>query len=82
MAVLKDNGLVACEADQHEVRFVRVDSLGLAHQKAVRGGLEGFADEVLRVGRIFTNQDGSTGRLSLVCSDLTRDGEQVADSHA
>src|SRR5512135_1110472 len=80
VAVLKDNSLVALSAaDKQQGRFVRVDSLGLADKQAVRGWLKGFDHEVLLVGRVFTNKDGSTGRLSLVCSDLTCDGEQVAD---
>ena len=80
VAVLKDNRLVAVSAaDKQQGRFGRVDSLGLADKQAVRGWLKGFDHEVLLVGRVFTNKDGSTGRLSLVCSDLTCDGEQVAD---
>lgn len=82
VAVLKDNRLVALSAaDKQQGRFVRVDSLRLADKQAVRGWLKGFDHEVLLVGRVFTNKDGSTGRLSLVCSDLTCDGEQVADLH-
>jgi hypothetical protein len=82
VAVLKDNRLVALsEADKQQGRFVRVDSLRLADKQAVRGWLKGFDHEVLLVGRVFTNKDGSTGRLSLVCSDLTCDGERVADLH-
>jgi hypothetical protein len=82
VAVLKDNRLVALSAaDKQQGRFARVDSLGLADKQAVRGWLKGFDHEVLLVGRVFTNKDGSTGRLSLVCSDLTCDGEQVADLH-
>ncbi|MFO1434120.1 MAG: transposase [Candidatus Competibacteraceae bacterium] len=82
VAVLKDNRLVALSvADKQQGRFVRVDSLGLADKQAVRGWLKGFDHEVLLVGRVFTNKDGSTGRLSLACSDLTCDGEQVADLH-
>ncbi len=82
VAVLKDNRLVALtETDKQQGRFVRVDSLRLADKQAVRGWLKGFDHEVLLVGRVFTNKDGSTGRLSLVCSDLTCDGERVADLH-
>src|SRR5512143_4018769 len=82
VAMLKDNRLVALSAtDKQQGRFVRVDSLGLTDKQAVRGWLKGFEHEVLLVGRVFTNQDGSTGRLSLVCSDLTCDGERVADLH-
>src|SRR5512143_3658158 len=78
--MLKDNRLGAVSAaDKQQGRFVRVESLGLVDKQAVRGWLKGFDHEVLLVGRVFTNKDGSTGRLSLVCSDLTCDGEPVAD---
>src|SRR5512147_1335819 len=82
VAVLKDNRLVALNAaDKQQGRLVRVDSLRLADKQAVRGWLKGFDPEILLVGRVFTNKDGSTGRLSLVCSDLTCDGEWVTDLH-
>jgi hypothetical protein len=82
VAALKDNRLVALsESDKQEGRFVRVDSLELADKQAVRGWLKGFDHEILLVGRVFTNKDGSTGRLSLVCSDLTCDGDRVAELH-
>src|SRR5512147_1966496 len=82
VAVLKDNRLVALnEAAKQQGRFVRVDSLRLADQQTVRGWLKGFDHEVLLVGRVFTNTDGSIGQLSLVCSDLTCAGERVADLH-
>lgn len=78
IAALKDNRLVALsEQERQEGRFVRVDKLQLTDQQAVRGWLKGFGDEVLLVRRIFTNKDGSTGILNLVCSDVTLDGEHV-----
>jgi len=82
VAVLKDNRLVALSADdKREGRYRRVDSLELSDKQAVRGWLKGFGDEVLIVRRIFTNKDGSTGMLNLVCSDLTCDGEKVSQLH-
>ena len=82
VAVLKDNRLVALnEADQQHGRLVRVESLRWADKQVVRGWLKGVDHEVLLVGRVVTNQDGSTGRLSLVGSDRTCDGERVVDRH-
>lgn len=79
VAALKDNRLVALSAaDKKQGRFVRVDSLELSDKQSVRGWLKGFEHEVLLVRRVFTNKDGGTGKLNLVCSDLTCDGEQVA----
>lgn len=85
VAALKDNRLVAVKReaasteDEDKKRYVRADSLPLADKQAVRGWLKGFDREVLLVGRVFTNQDGSTVRQVLVCSDLTCDGAKVAD---
>ena len=79
IAALKDNRLVALSAeDKREGRFVRIDTLELLDKQAVRGWLKGYGNEVLLVRRVFTNKDGSTGLLNLVCSDLTCDGDTVA----
>jgi hypothetical protein len=78
IAALKDNRLVALsEADREQGRYERIDRVSLPEQQAVHGWLKGYANEVLLVRRSFTNKDGSTGILNLVCSDLTLDGEQV-----
>lgn len=55
-----------------------VSELELSDKQAMRGWLKGFDREVLLVRRVFTNKDGSTGILNLVCSDLSLDGEQVS----
>jgi hypothetical protein len=79
IAALKDNRLVTLSReDKKQGRFVRISELDLADKQAVRGWLKGFEQEVLLVRRVFTNKDGSTGLLNLVCSDLTCDGEYVA----
>jgi len=78
IAALKDNRLFAqSEKDKKEGRFVRIDTLQLTDKQTVRGWLKGFDQEVLIARQVFTNKDGSTGLLNLVCSDLTLDGEQV-----
>ena len=48
----------------------------------MRGGLKGVEHDVLLVGRVLTNNDDSTGRLSLVCRDLTCDPGQITDPDA
>ena len=79
IAALKDNRLIALsEKDKKEGRFMRVDTLPIAGQQTVRGWLKGFSHEVLLVRQVFTNKDGSTARLHLVCSDLTLDSGQIA----
>ena len=78
IAALKDNRLVALsEADRQHGRYQRIDRVSLPEKQAVRGWLKGDGKEVLLVRQVFTNKDGSTGVLNLVCSDLTLDGEQV-----
>jgi hypothetical protein len=82
IAALKDNRLVALsEADKKQGRFVRIDTLQLADKQVVRGWLKGYAREVLLVRQVFTNRDGSTGWLNLVCSDLTCDGDTVTTTY-
>ena len=82
VAVLKDNRLVASsDTERQQGRFARVDSLKLSDKQTVRGWLKGFDQAVLIVRRVFKNKDGSSGELNLVCSDLTCDGEKVAQLH-
>jgi hypothetical protein len=72
IAALKDNRLVALgEHDRKEKRFRRVDDLVLPKQHAVQGWPKGGVSAVRFVRQFFTNRDGSTGILHLVCSDLT-----------
>jgi hypothetical protein len=79
IAALKDNRLVALSAaDKKQGRFVRIDTLELSDKQVVRGWLKGYANEVLLVRQVFTNKDGSTGLLNLVCSDLTCNGDTIA----
>ena len=74
IAALKDNRLVALsEEDKRNKRFVRVDELDFPEHSAVQGWLKDYAQAVLLSRQVFTNKDGSTGRLHLVCSDLTCD---------
>ena len=78
IVALKDNRLVALSAaDKKQGRFVRIDTLELSDKQVVRGWLKGYADEVLLVRQVFTNKDGSTGLLNLVCSDLTCNGDTI-----
>ncbi|MDD5280467.1 transposase [Acidithiobacillus sp.] len=74
IAALKVSRLVALtEDDRKNKSFVRLDELDFPEQTAVQGWLKGYAKESLLVRHIFTNKDGGTGVLHLVCSDLTCD---------
>jgi hypothetical protein len=82
IAALKDNRLVALsEEDREKKRFVRVDELDFPEQTAVQGWLKGYAKAVLLVRQVFTNKDGSTGILHLVCSDLTCDYDAITTTY-
>ncbi len=79
IGALKDNRLVTLSVDdKKQGKFTRVSDIALEDKQAVRGWLKGYPHEVLIVRRIFTNKDGSTATVNLVCSDLTLAGEKVA----
>lgn len=82
IAALKDNRLVALnEDDKKNKRFVRVDELDFPEQTVVQGWLKGYAKAVLLVRQVFTNKDGSTGILHLVCSDLACDYNAITTTY-
>ena len=82
IAALKNNRLVALsEQDRKNKRFVRVDELDLPEQTAVHGWLKDYAQAVRLVRQVFTNKDGSTAILHLVCSDLTCDYDAMTTSY-
>jgi len=82
IAALKNNRLVALsEEDRKKKRFVRVDELAFSEQTAVQGWLKDHAQAVRLVRQVFTNKDGSTGILHLVCSDLTCDYDAITTSY-
>lgn len=82
IAALKDNRLVALsQHDWTKKRFVRVDELEFAEQGSVQGWLKGAARAVRLVRQVFKNQDGSTGVLHLVCSDLTCDYDAITTTY-
>ncbi len=79
IGALKDNCLVTLNVDdKKQGKFTRVSDIALEDKQAVRGWLKGYPHEVLIVRRIFTNKDGSTATVNLVCSDLTLTGKKVA----
>ena len=82
IAALKDNRLVALsEKDRNKKHFVRIDELNLPEQIPVQGWLKGYAKPILLVRQVFTNKDGSTGILHLVCSDLTCDYNAITTTY-
>lgn len=79
IAALKSNRLFATTLDKkYKGEFQRVDTLELSDKQSIRGYLKGYDKELLLVRRVFTNKDGSTGILNLICSDITLDGSTVS----
>ena len=78
IAALKSNRLVAVsENDRRNKRFVAVDELEFPEHGALQGWLKGYAKETRLVRQVFTNKDGSTGTMYLVCSDITCDYDAI-----
>ena len=70
VAAIKSNRLFARSLeDKLNGRFEKVGGLGLKDRESVRGYVRGYDKEVTLTCRVFTNKDGSTGRLYVVCSD-------------
>jgi DDE superfamily endonuclease len=80
IAPLKSNHLVALSLeDKKQGRFVRVDSL--TSQEVRQAWVKGYSKEVLLTRQVFTNKDGSTGSLDLVCSDLSCDFDAITTNY-
>jgi hypothetical protein len=79
IAALKSNRLFATSLeDKHNGDFISVSELELSDKQSIRGYVKGYDNEVVIVRRIFTNKDGSTGILNLICSDTALDGEAIS----
>lgn len=79
IAAVKSNRYFAPSLEaKYQGQFHRVDSYELQDKQSVRGYLKGYDKEVLLVRRLFTNKDGSTGMLNLICSDISQSGDHVA----
>jgi hypothetical protein len=79
IAALKDNRMFASSLEEkYQGRFIKVSEVALSDKQSVRGYLKGYEKEILLVRRVFTNKDGSTGELTLVCSDITLDGDNIS----
>lgn len=78
IGALKSNRLIALSAkDRRDGHFHKVRDIALKNGEFVHGWLKGYSDEVLIYRQVFTNKDGSTGSLDLVCSDLSLEGNDI-----
>ncbi|MCK5855255.1 MAG: transposase, partial [Sulfurovaceae bacterium] len=79
IAAIKSNRLIALSLeDKKQGKFVKVDTLELSDKQSIRGYLKGYDKEILLVRRIFTNKDGNTGMLNVVCSDMSLTGNAIS----
>lgn len=75
---IKSNRLVALsEAEKHKGQFRRVEEIAIAEHTTLKIYLKDLPFPVLLVKRIFKNEDGSTGVLYLVCSDVTVEADTI-----
>lgn len=79
---LKGNRLVALgEADRKNGHYIGLDPLQWPEQKAVTGWLKGLDFPVRLVRQVFTNKDGSSGILYLVCSKLEAGWDAITTTY-
>ena len=77
---IKSNRLVALsEAAKHQGQFQRVEEIAIAEHTALKIYLKDLPFPVLLVKRIFKNEDGSSGVLYLVCSDVTVEADTISE---
>lgn len=77
---LKTNRLV-CQTieEKRKGTFQRVDTLKIQEDTANTIYIKELPFPVVLVKQIFTNEDGESGMLYLVCSNLTVDGKTIED---
>jgi DDE superfamily endonuclease len=77
---IKSNRTVALSREEKlRGEFKSVSELNLKEGEATLVFMKGLDFGVLLVKQVFTNKDGSTGILYLVCSDTTLDASQIID---
>lgn len=82
ISALKSNRLIALnEQDKQSKRFTRIDTIELPENQAVTGYLKDYPDEVIFLRQVFTNKDGSTGVLFLVCTDVQASAEAIITTY-
>ena len=69
------------EEDKRNKRFVRAGELDVPEHTAAQGWLKDYAQAVCLSRQVFTNKDGSTGTLHLVCRDLTCDYDAMTTGY-
>ena len=79
IAALQSNRLFATSLEyKHNGEFISVSELELSDKQSIRGYVKGYDNEVVIVRLIFTNKDGSTGVLNLICSYTDLDVDSIS----
>lgn len=77
---IKSNRTVARSLEaKRRGEFEQVSKIRLQEGQAVQVYLKGLDFPVLLIKRVFTNKEGSTGILYVVCSDLSLDYPRIVD---
>lgn len=80
LVAIKSNRTVALSREEKwRGEFKRVSELSLKKGDATLVFMKGLDFGVLLVKQVFTNKDGSTGILYLVCSDTSLDSSPIID---
>ena len=75
---MKSNRLVALsETDHKKKSYTRLDQIDWPEAGVVTGWMKGLSFPVRLARQVFTNKDGSTGTLYLVCSELNASWETI-----
>lgn len=82
IAALKSNRTIALSLqDKYAGNFTRVDTADLPENQSVQGYMKGYPDKVLFIRQVFTNKDGSTGELYLVCTDTQASSQDIITTY-
>lgn len=79
---MKSNRLVALsEKDRKQQNHTRLDQLEWSETSTVTGWLKGLNFPVKLARQVFTNKDGSSGTLYLVCSQLDASWDDITTTY-
>lgn len=71
VVALKSNRTIALsEAEKRQGKFIKVEKLDLIENQLKQVWLKGLDFPVALIKQVFTNKDGSTGKLYLISNDL------------
>lgn len=82
ITAIKSNRLVArSKQDQLDGKFCKIEELDLQTERAMRVWIKGLDFPVLLTKQVFTNKDGSSGKLYVVTNDLNLTYQAINDAY-